>query len=480
MPDQEEEKRLPARRAETRAPSRLRRTLLVAVALVLAAAAGVAGVVVLTDTGSEDPAGTAAETVPAAVIPDLVVPAPVLADDSGDEPLPDPAALATLLATTVSDPRLGGRLLARVVDVTDGQVLFDSAGDQPGTPASNAKLLTAFAALSTLDPGDRLSTKVVAGTELGQIVLIGGGDTTLSRTAPSLSYPGAPTVADLAQQVLGNAAGQITSILVDGSLYTGPSVSPEWRSGDAPSTYAAPITATMVDGGRVAPGSRSRSATPDLDAGAALAAALGLPDLPVALGTAPAATDLLGEVESAPVARLVETMLSLSDNVLAESLARQIALARGQSGDFVGAAIAMTEAIAAAGLDTTGLTVVDGSGLAGRNAVPTRLLTDLLRAAAAEDGNPDLAPIISGLPVAGYDGTLVERYEGGRAVGAGSVRAKSGTLDGVNSLSGYVVTAEGRFLAFALIADQLPPGPLIGGEPVLDAVAGILASCGCR
>ncbi len=270
MPDQEEEKRLPAKRAEIRAPSRLRRTLLVAVALVLAAAAGVAGVVVLTDTGSEDPAGTAAETVPAAVIPDLVVPAPVLADDSGDEPLPDPAALATLLATTVSDPRLGGRLLARVVDVTDGQVLFDSAGDQPGTPASNAKLLTAFAALSTLDPGDRLSTRVVADTELGQIVLIGGGDTTLSRTAPSLSYPGAPTVADLAQQVLGNAAGQITSILVDGSLYTGPSVPPEWRSGDAPSTYAAPITATMVDGGRVAPGSRSRSATPDLDAGAAL------------------------------------------------------------------------------------------------------------------------------------------------------------------------------------------------------------------
>ncbi|MBA3369135.1 MAG: D-alanyl-D-alanine carboxypeptidase/D-alanyl-D-alanine-endopeptidase [Geodermatophilaceae bacterium] len=472
---------MPARRAELVRPSRARRLLLVLLALVLVAAAGVT-TVVLVNSGSESPPpGLSVFAVPEPVLPDLAVPEPVLADDAGNEPIPDPAALAAILAPTLADPRLGGRLLASVVDVVDGQVLFEASGAQSGTPASNAKLLTAFAALSTLDPGDRLSTSVVAGSTAGEIVLVGGGDATLSRTAPSLSYPGAPTVADLAQQVLGNADTEITGIVVDSSLYTGPSISPLWRTGDAPSTYAAPVTATMVDGGRISPGSRSRSGTPALDAGAALAAALGRPDLPVVAGLAPPEAALLALVESAPISRLVETMLALSDNVLAESLARHVALARGQSADFTGGAIAVTDAVAAAGLDTTGLTVVDGSGLSADNAVPPRLLTDLLRAVAAEDGNLDLVAISSGLPVAGYDGTLVDRYEGGPTVGAGSVRAKSGTLDGVNTLAGYVVTAEGRVLAFALIADQLPPGgQLIGGEPVLDAFAGVLASCGCR
>jgi len=467
---------LPARRSEIGAPRRQRRGLLVLLALVIVASAGVTAAV-LVNPGSERPP-PAALSEP--VLPDLANPEPVLADDAGDEPLPDPAVLATTLASPLSDPRLGGRLLARVVDVVDGQVLFDAAGDQPGTPASNAKLLTAFATLSTLDPGDRLRTRVVAGSAAGQIVLVGGGDTTLSRTTPSLSYPEAPTVPDLAQQILASATAPITSIVVDGSLYAGPTVSPLWRIGDAPSTYAAPITAAMVDGGRIASSSRSRSANPDLDAGAALAAALGLPGLPVTAGSASPEARVLAEVASAPVSRLVETMLVLSDNVLAESLARQVALARGQIGDFDGGAAAISDTVAAGGLDVRGLQVVDGSGLARQNAVPPRLLTDLLRAVAAEDGDPDLASLISGLPVAGYDGTLVDRYAGGPIEGAGSVRAKSGTLDGVNTLAGYVVTAEGRVLAFALIADQLPPGPLIGGEPVLDAVTGLLASCGCR
>lgn len=480
MSSQEEEERLPARRAEIAAPSRLSRVLLILLALVVLAAAGIAAAVVLTESGSENTTAPATDAGPEAVIPDLLPPDPVLADDAGDEPTPDPAALAETLAPTLADPRLGGRLLARVVDVADGQILFDSGGDQPGTPASNAKLLTAFATLSTLDPGDRLETRVVAGSEPGQIVLVGGGDSTLSRTAVSVNYPEAPTMADLAQQVLGTAGTEITSIVVDGSLYTGPAVSPLWGTGDAPSTYAAPITAVMVDGGRVTATSRSRSATPDLDAGEALAAALGRPGLRVSAGIAAPEAAVLAEVESAPMSRLVETMLALSDNVLAESLARQVALSRGLSADFTGGAVAITDAVAAAGLDITGMQVVDGSGLAAQNAVPPRLLTDILLAVAAQDSNPALASIVTGLPVAGYDGTLVDRYEGGRSVGAGSVRAKSGTLDGVNALSGYVVTAEGRVLAFALIADQLPPGPLIGGEPVLDAVAGILASCGCR
>lgn len=470
---------MPARSADLRRPSRLRRVLLVLVALVLVAAGGIAAVV-LSGPGPAPAGGPVVAALPAAVVPDLGPPVPVLDDDAGDEPVPDPAVLAGMLSTALVDPRLGSRLLAHVVDVVDGQVLLDSGSAVAGIPASAAKLLTAFAALSTLDPGDRLSTRVVAGATPGEVVLVGGGDTTLSRTAPSLSYPDAPTIEELAQEVLANTDTAVTSIVVDGSLYSGPTISPSWQVGIAPSTYAAPITAAMVDGGRVSSASRSRSADPDLDAGTALAAALGLPGVPVIRGLAPPGARVLGEVSSAPISRLVETMLVLSDNVLAESLARQVALARGLPADFTGGAIGIAKSIGEAGLDTTGLSLVDGSGLAAGNAVPSRLLTELLRAVAAPGGDPDLASIASGLPVAGYDGTLIDRYPGGPTVGAGSVRAKTGTLTGVNALAGYVVTAEGRVLAFALIADQLPPGPLTGAEPVLDTIAAILASCGCR
>lgn len=464
------------------APSRLRRVLVILLALEIVAALGIGAAVLLSRTtadSSRAAAESAAAGLPAASIPDLSRPAPVLADDIADEPIPDPSLLADVLATAVADPRLGERLLARVVDGASGNVLYDTAGDTPGTPASNAKLVTAYAALTTLDPGMRLTTRVVTGSAPGEIALIGGGDTTLSRTTPSLSYPEAATVAQLAQAVLAASSTAVTRIVVDGSLFTGPAVSPAWRSGDAPSTYAAPITAAMVDGGRVTPESRSRSGSPDLDAGLALAAALGVAGIPVVVGTAVPDGRLLGAVSSAPISRLVETMLAQSDNVLAESLGRHIALARGLPGDFTGAATGIAQAIGEGGFDTGGMEIVDGSGLSAENAVPPRLLTDLLRAAAVENGDSRLSAISSGLPVAGYDGTLFERYPGGVVSGAGSVRAKTGTLDGVNALAGFVVTAQGRMLVFAFIADRLPPGPLIIGEPALDAIAGILAACGC-
>ena len=88
------------------------------------------------------------------------------------------------------------------------------------------------------------------------------------------------------------------------------------------------MTATAVDGARVSPGSQARSGQPGLDAGSALADALGARGATVVLGEAPDGAETLGTVKSAPIARLVEQMLSQSDNMLAEVLARQVALAR--------------------------------------------------------------------------------------------------------------------------------------------------------
>jgi D-alanyl-D-alanine carboxypeptidase/D-alanyl-D-alanine-endopeptidase (penicillin-binding protein 4) len=451
----------------------------VLVAAVLALVLVAAGVVLTLRLTGNDGGSTVAEQVPDAVLPELASPGPVLTELSAEAPVPDPDALSAVLTPLLAAPALGSGLSAQVVDVATGQVLFDRDAADPSTPASTAKLLTSLAALTTLDPTDTLTTTVVAGSAPGEVVLVGGGDPTLSTTAPSADYPGAATVADLATQVRQALAGQqVTRVVVDNSLFTGPLTAVGWGPDDAPSTYAAPVTATAVDGARVQPGRDPRSGSPGTDAGQALAVALGAPSAAIELGTAPAGARTLGSVESAPIARLVEQALNASDNLLAEDLGRQVAIARGLPASFDGAAQAITAALGDAGLDTTGLDISDSSGLAGDDRVPARLLVDVLRGAA--DGSIAGADgLLSGLPVAGYDGTLAERAVAGGDAGPGSVRAKTGTLLGTNDLAGTVLTADGRLLAFAVMADGTV-GALTAGESSLDVIADALAGCGCR
>ena len=456
--------------------SRLRRRLLLGVlALLLVVGAGVWFVLAPQgDDGAQEVAAAEAR------LPDVEPAAPVLAALSSQAPAPDATVLAGELAPLLASPALGAGVEAQVVDVASGEVLFDQNGDAPSTPASTAKLLTAVAALTTLGPDATLETTVVAGSTPGEVVLVGGGDPTLSRTVPSLTYPGAPTVADLAAQVRNSlpAGTQVTRVVVDNSLFEGPLTASGWGPGDAPSTYAAPVTATAVDGARVEPSELQRSAAPGTDAGTALAVALGAPDATVVLGDAPQGAQPLGTVRSAPVARLVEQALSQSDNLLTESLARHVALAGGQPATFDGAAEAVTDAVSGIGLDVTGLSLADGSGLSTTDRVPVALLADLLTGAA--DGTlADTSAVLSGLPVAGYDGTLAERGDDDPATAPGSVRAKTGTLLGVHGLAGTVVTAEGRLLVFAVLADGAPANGL-AAEAALDDVASALAACGCR
>ena len=151
---------------------------------------------------------------------------------------------------------------------------------------------------------------------------------------------------------------------------------------------------------------------------------------------APAGAEVLGEVQSAPVARLVEQTLSQSDNMLAEALARHVALARDLPATFEGAAQAITDAVAEAGVDVTGVTLSDGSGLSREDKIPAEVLTAVVSGAA--DGSlGDASLMLSGLPVAGYDGTLADRGDDDPATAPGAIRAKTGTLLGVHALSGH-------------------------------------------
>jgi serine-type D-Ala-D-Ala carboxypeptidase/endopeptidase (penicillin-binding protein 4) len=454
-----------------------RRIAMGVIGLVLLLIGGGVGVgLLLTGGGGSDGAPDAVD-VPDAELPDLGKAEPVLASLGTDAPAPDPTVLASQLTPLLTAAGLGTGVSAEVVDVASGDVLLDLDASDPAIPASTAKLLTAAATLLTHDPADTLETTVVAGASPGEVVLMGGGDPTLSRTAPSQSYPGAATVADLATQVVAAmpAGTPVARIVVDNSLFTGELTAPGWGVGDAPSTYAAPVTATAVDGARVSPGSQARSGQPGIDAGSALADALGAPGATVVLGEAPPGAETLATVESAPIGRLVEQMLSLSDNMLAESLARQVAIAEDLPATFEGGAEAITQALSAAGIDTTGVALSDGSGLSQSDRVPAGVLTEVV-AGAADGSLEGTSALLSGLPVAGYDGTLFDRGDAGAA--PGTVRAKTGTLLGVHALAGTVVTTDGRLLAFAVVADGSVSE--VAAESALDDVAAALAGCGCR
>jgi D-alanyl-D-alanine carboxypeptidase/D-alanyl-D-alanine-endopeptidase (penicillin-binding protein 4) len=119
---------------------------------------------------------------------------------------------------------------------------------------------------------------------------------------------------------------------------------------------------------------------------------------------------------------------------------------------------------------------VDGSGLAASDRVSASALARVLRLAVTK---PRLHYIVAGLPIAGWSGTLGDRYLRGAARGgAGVVRAKTGTLTGVSALAGLVHDRDGRLLVFAFVADRTES--TAAAEAALDDLAARLAGCGCR
>jgi len=186
-------------------------------------------------------------------------------------------------------------------------------------------------------------------------------------------------------------------------------------------------------------------------------------------------------VQSPTITQLVERLLTDSDDALAEALAH---LAGGKlSGDasFVGGAAATVSTLSDLGVPVDGVSLHDGSGLSLQDLVPTATLVGALSAVAADKpANGETAgvlwPVSTGMPVAGVTGTLATRFDtSGTAVGRGVVRAKTGTLTGVDCLAGVVRGASGRLLAFAVLADSTP-GPQTASRTALDRAASAVAT----
>ncbi|MFC7814427.1 D-alanyl-D-alanine carboxypeptidase/D-alanyl-D-alanine-endopeptidase [Streptomyces sp. NPDC057367] len=388
----------------------------------------------------------------------------------GAEAVPGGTPLADVLGPLTEDPALGGRGAA-VVDLTTGERLYGRSADTALTPASTTKIATAVAALTALGPDHRLTTRTALETDTGELVLVGGGDPTLTARKDARGLASLRTLAERTAAALKKRDVREVTLSYDTTLYAGTEMHPIGVNENL-----ARVTALMADEGRTddsVSGPAPRVPDPAADAARAFAEFLERHGVTASAPGPSKATDradTLATVSSPPLSALVERMLTNSDNDLAEALARHTALASGESADFDGVSAAITARLKQLGLPVDGARFHDGSGLDRTDRITAGLLTALL-AEAADPSRPELRPVLTGLPVAGFTGTLSGRYTD-RA--AGVVRAKTGTLTGVNTLAGTVATPDGRLLGFAFLASDTTNA--WEAQAALDRLATALAS----
>jgi serine-type D-Ala-D-Ala carboxypeptidase/endopeptidase (penicillin-binding protein 4) len=414
--------------------------------------------------------------------------------------VPTASGLAAMLGAALPAAATGPGVGIEVAAAGTGQVLYTASGSTLATPASTTKVVTAVAALAALGPDARFTTTVrqVGGT----VVLAGGGDPTLAvNEYPSSDYPRPATLAQLAAgtaRALKAQGRHSVRLGYDTALFSGPDMAQGWTDGLISTGNVTPIVALEADQGRLTPGGalednddpvnfRPRTTDPVGMTVAAFAALLAHDGItvtgPVAETAAPASAPVLASVSSPPLVAIAEQMLQESNNVIAENLARHVAIALGLPATFGGAAGADQAELRRLGI-TTPISLVDGSGLSPADAIAPETLIRVLRLAAS---TPKLRGAITGLPVAGFSGTL---SAGGSAFGGiggtaggtarGVVRAKTGNLATVATLAGLVYDRSGDLLLFAIMAPQVPSADqLQQAADAIDAAAAGLATCGC-
>jgi D-alanyl-D-alanine carboxypeptidase/D-alanyl-D-alanine-endopeptidase (penicillin-binding protein 4) len=413
---------------------------------------------------------------------------------SGITPVLPPAdPTAPVPAGTALGARLTGLLRADtnavVIDAATRRVLFDQRGGKAAMPASTTKLATSTAVLAAVGPDHRLTTKVVQSETGTGVVLVGGGDPTLAGPAVTpaklaSSYPRPASIVDLAKQTataLKRAGRTSVRLDYDASMYAGQRTAPGWKPNYLGDGEAAPVTALMVDEGRVTPGVETapRVQDPVTTAAQVFAQQLRRFGVTATVGTrvvAPESAVQIAAVQSPPLSDLVEQLLTNSDNDLAEAMARQVAVKLGLTPDFTGAAKGVHDVLAGLGV-AQGVRTYDGSGLSVKNLITPEALARIL-SLDASGGHPELRPVITGMPIAGFSGTLSARYLGPTTKSAaGLVRAKTGTLSDVATLAGLAYDTDGRLLAFAFMANGVKD--FVATRDSLDLLATTLAGCGC-
>jgi D-alanyl-D-alanine carboxypeptidase/D-alanyl-D-alanine-endopeptidase (penicillin-binding protein 4) len=387
-----------------------------------------------------------------------------------------PTAIPTCSLDSLASAAPLMKLYGSVVETATGNSLYSNNDTTAERPASVLKVLTAAAAISILGQTYQITTSVVE-TQPGTIALIGQGDATLSANSAGHSvYAGAPTLdgsAGLATKAFAaykanpaNAGVPISQVILD-STYWDPS--DNWNT-SVPRTeltggYLSESTALQVDGDRANPAAQvsARSSDPIGAAGTAfvtaLAAQLGGPmasSVTVSKGATPSGASPLATVQSQPVSTLVKQMLAQSDNTLGEMLARIVSVKQSLGGTGDSIQQSTTTALGKYGLDTSGLTIEDGSGESDESLI-TPLFMSKFMSLVSQKAN-GLQYVAAGIPQVG-------KYFG-----------KGGVIATAYTLSGYTTAADGTGESFTFFAEG--QGITSAAQPALAALANAVYTCG--
>jgi D-alanyl-D-alanine carboxypeptidase/D-alanyl-D-alanine-endopeptidase (penicillin-binding protein 4) len=346
-------------------------------------------------------------------------------------------------------------------------------------PASTLKVLTTTAALAQLGPDRRFTTEVRAGAPpvdgaVGDLYVVGGGDPLLSTAefASDGGYMGQPrrmtSVEALADKVVAAGVRRVGRILGDESRYDTERLVPSWNPRYIANFDISPLSALVVNKGFTSsdpPAVALSSPTHAATVLAGLLRARGVTVGETGTAQAPSGAPQVTSIDSPPLTEIAAEILQNSDNMAAEMLVKEMSYRPGSPGSTNAGLAAVADRLRqVAGITAEEMTAVDGSGLDRSD----KVTCDALQRVVAQ-APPALA---AGMPVAGRNGTLFRRFLGTPA--AGRVWAKTGSLEGVAGLTGYVTGATNRNVAFTLLANDLPS--MSAGAGMQDRVVNVLAA----
>ena len=173
--------------------------------------------------------------------------------------------------------------------------------------------------------------------------------------------------------------------------------------------------------------------------------------LPKGTDTTTIVTEKIAEIVSPKLSTIIKFTNLYSDNLLSQRLAMLAVVRNGYSANTTGLNKMAKDKIGALGVDTTGMNLLDASGLASGNKISAITVSQLLLKIRTE---PKLKMVYDSLPVGGVSGTLIGRYKGTAPQAVGLVKAKTGSIRHVVSLAGYATAGEKEYV-FVVIADHV-------------------------
>jgi D-alanyl-D-alanine carboxypeptidase/D-alanyl-D-alanine-endopeptidase (penicillin-binding protein 4) len=376
-----------------------------------------------------------------------------------------------------------------VIDAELGDTLYALNANRLLVPASNQKIVTAAAALAVLGPDFRFTTRLTSaaairdGTLEGDLVVFGTGD-------PSFCDQMRNGDAMAPLRELADSLYALGILRIDGALRRGTSPFTDspigfgWAWDDLGAAYAATVGDLMfndsftpvrvvIDGVPDSSAVRRPAHPHFLDA---FYAALVERGITVRNGfdwtttVADSGLTTLSTYVSPPLREILPHFQKDSQNQVGEILLKTMGRVAAGAGRADSGAAVVSRQLLTWGADSAGFVIRDGSGLSRHNWLSAATIVRVLTVARRDSS---FATFSGALPVAGVDGTLERRMRGTPA--AGNVRAKTGSMERVRGLSGYVTTAGGRELVFSMLINGYT-APMREIDAAFDLVATQLAA----